>query len=61
MHDQGNFPKGIVDGREWVKAINKIETESHTSGLTDRITQLLKAEKEKREEIKNEPKTKKVD
>jgi exosome complex component RRP4 len=44
-----------------IMAINKIETESHTSGLTDRITQLLKAEKEKREEIKNEPKTKKVD
>jgi exosome complex component RRP4 len=31
-------------------AIKKIEDESHTSGLTDRITQLLKEEKAKREE-----------
>jgi exosome complex component RRP4 len=35
-------------------AIHKIEEESHTSGLTDRITQMLKKEKSKREEIKNE-------
>jgi exosome complex component RRP4 len=35
-----------------MKAIKKIEDESHTSGLTDRITQLLKEEKAKREEIK---------
>jgi exosome complex component RRP4 len=35
-------------------AIRKIEEESHTSGLTDRITQLLKEEKSKREENKNE-------
>ncbi len=35
-------------------AINKIENESHTSGLTDRVTQLLKEEKQKREEKKNE-------
>jgi exosome complex component RRP4 len=35
-------------------AIRKIEEESHTSGLTDRITQLLKEEKAKREESKNE-------
>ncbi|HII85536.1 TPA: RNA-binding protein [Candidatus Bathyarchaeota archaeon] len=33
-------------------AIRKIEEESHTSGLTDRITQLLKEEKAKREENK---------
>src|SRR5512139_1813970 len=33
-------------------AIRKIEEESHTSGLTDRITQLLKEEKVKREEKK---------
>jgi exosome complex component RRP4 len=33
-------------------AITKIEAESHTSGLTDRITQLLKEEKSKREEKK---------
>lgn len=35
-------------------AITKIENESHTSGLTDRVTQLLKEEKQKREEKKNE-------
>jgi exosome complex component RRP4 len=28
-----------------ITAINKIEEESHTSGLTDRITQLLKENK----------------
>ncbi len=33
-------------------AIKKIEEESHTSGLTDRIAQLLKEEKAKREEKK---------
>jgi len=33
-------------------AIQKIEEESHTSGLTDRITQFLKEEKAKREENK---------
>ena len=33
-------------------AIRKIEEESHTSGLTDRITQLLKEEKSKMEENK---------
>jgi exosome complex component RRP4 len=33
-------------------AIRKIEEESHTSGLTDRITQLLKEEKTKRESKK---------
>jgi exosome complex RNA-binding protein Rrp4 len=35
-------------------AIRKIDEESHTTGLTDRITQLLKEEKLKREEKKNE-------
>jgi exosome complex component RRP4 len=35
-------------------AILKIEEESHTSGLTDRITQMLKKEKSKRETVKNE-------
>jgi exosome complex component RRP4 len=35
-------------------AILKIEEESHTSGLTDRITQMLKNERSKREETKNE-------
>ncbi|MCJ7762453.1 KH domain-containing protein, partial [Candidatus Bathyarchaeota archaeon] len=33
--------------------IKKIDAESHTTGLTDRITQLLKDEKAKREENKN--------
>jgi exosome complex component RRP4 len=33
-------------------AIKKIEDESHTSGLTDRVTQLLKEEKAKREDNK---------
>jgi len=33
-------------------AIRKIEEESHTSGLTDRISQLLKEEKSKREKKK---------
>ena len=37
-----------------IMAIQKVEEESHTSGLTDRITQMLKEEKTKREEIKNE-------
>ena len=35
-------------------AIQKIENESHTSGLTDRVTQFLKEEKAKQEENKNE-------
>ncbi len=39
-----------------VMAIRRIEEESHTSGLTDRITQMLKEAKVKREESKNEPK-----
>lgn len=39
-----------------VMAIHKVEDESHISGLTDRITQMLKDEKAKREEAKNEPK-----
>lgn len=35
-------------------AIHKIDEESHTSGLTDRVTQMLKEEKAKMEENKNE-------
>jgi exosome complex component RRP4 len=35
-------------------AIRKIEEESHTTGLTDRITHLLREEKTKREENKND-------
>jgi len=37
-----------------MKAIKKIEEESHTTGLTDRIMQLLKEEKPKLEENKDE-------
>jgi exosome complex component RRP4 len=37
-----------------ITAIKKIEEESHTSGLTDRITQLLKESKSNVEENKNE-------
>ena len=37
-----------------MSAIKKIEEESHTTGLTDRITKLLKEEKAKREETKVE-------
>ena len=40
-----------------IRVIHKIEEESHTSGLTDRITQMLKDEKTKGEEIKNESET----
>jgi exosome complex component RRP4 len=44
--------KNPVDEELAIKAIRKIEQESHTTGLTDRITQLLKEEKAKREEPK---------
>jgi exosome complex component RRP4 len=44
--------KTLQDEELAMKAIRKIEQESHTSGLTDRITQLLKEEKAKREEPK---------
>jgi exosome complex component RRP4 len=37
-----------------VTAIHKIDEESHTSGLTDRVTQMVKEEKAKMEENKNE-------
>ncbi|MBS7620576.1 RNA-binding protein [Candidatus Bathyarchaeota archaeon] len=37
-------------------AIHKIEEESHTTGLTDRILQLIRKEKEKREVVENESK-----
>jgi exosome complex component RRP4 len=46
--------KTLEEEQAALKAINRIEQESHTSGLTDRITQMLKGEKAKREEIKNE-------
>ena len=44
---RGKSPEGE---RLAVMAIYKIESESHTSGLTDRVTELLKREKEKEKE-----------
>jgi exosome complex component RRP4 len=44
--------KSPVDEELAMSAIKKIEEESHTTGLTDRITQLLKEAKTKPEEIK---------
>jgi exosome complex component RRP4 len=44
--------KTVEDEQLAMKAILKIEQESHTSGLTDRITQMLKEEKTKKEENK---------
>ncbi len=46
--------KNLEDEELAITAIKKIEDESHTSGLTDRITQLLKKSKGKVEENKNE-------
>ena len=44
--------KNPVDEELAMRAIKKIEQESHTTGLTDRITQLLKEEKAKQVETK---------
>jgi exosome complex component RRP4 len=44
--------KTVEDEQLAAMAIRKIDEESHTSGLTDRITQMLKEEKTKREEDK---------
>ncbi len=49
--------KNLEDEELAMMAIHKIEEESHTSGLTDRIVQMLKEERAKREEVKNEPKS----
>jgi exosome complex component RRP4 len=51
--------KSLEDEELAMMAIHKIEEESHTTGLTDRILQMIKKEKEKRKEevVKNEPKT----
>ncbi len=46
--------KTIEEEELAITAIKKIEDESHTSGLTDRITQLLKENKVKVEENKSE-------
>lgn len=48
--------KSIEDEELAMMAIHKIEEESHITGLTDRISQLIKKEKEKREVVKNESK-----
>lgn len=42
--------KNVPDEELAIKAIKKIEEESHTTGLTDRITHFLKEEKAKSEE-----------
>jgi len=49
--------KDIEDEQLALMAIRRIDQESHTSGLTDRVTQMLKEEKAKREETKNESET----
>jgi len=49
--------KNVEDEELAMMAIRKIDEESHTSGLTDRITQMLKEEKAKREGKQDEPKT----
>jgi len=46
--------KTLEDEQLAMRALLKIEQESHTSGLTDRITQMLKEEKSNKEENKNE-------
>ena len=43
--------KNVVDEDLAMKSIKKIEEESHTTGLTDRITQLLKEEKAKQPQV----------
>ncbi len=43
--------KTLADEELAMRAIRKIEDESHTSGLTDRITQLLKEEKAKQVQV----------
>jgi exosome complex component RRP4 len=40
--------KTLEDEQLAMMALQKIEAESHTTGLTDRITQMLKEEKSKR-------------
>jgi len=48
--------KTVEDERLAMMAIRKIEEESHTSGLTDRVTQMIRAEKMKKEEHDDESK-----
>ncbi|MEM2911637.1 MAG: exosome complex RNA-binding protein Rrp4 [Candidatus Bathyarchaeia archaeon] len=49
--------KSLEDEELAMMAIRKIDEESHTTGLTDRISQLIKKEKEKKGGGKNESKT----
>ncbi|MCL6577952.1 MAG: exosome complex protein Rrp4 [Candidatus Bathyarchaeota archaeon] len=46
--------KTLEDEQLAMMALRKIEEESHTSGLTDRITQMIKEEKAKQGKVKNE-------
>jgi exosome complex RNA-binding protein Rrp4 len=46
--------KTVEDEQAALMAILRIENESHTSGLTDRIGKMLKEGKQKKEEEKNE-------
>lgn len=48
--------KTIEDEQLAMMAIRKIEEESHTSGLTDRVTQMIRSEKMKKEEKNDESK-----
>ena len=48
--------KTLEDEELAMIAIHKIDEESHTSGLTDRISKMMKEEKTKREKSENEPK-----
>lgn len=49
--------KSLEDEELAMMAIRKIDEESHTNGLTDRISQLIKKEKEKKGGSQNESKT----
>ncbi|MEM1539593.1 MAG: exosome complex RNA-binding protein Rrp4 [Candidatus Bathyarchaeia archaeon] len=49
--------KSVEDEELAIMAIRKIEEESHTSGLTDRVSQMIKKEKEKRGAAHDESKT----
>jgi exosome complex component RRP4 len=42
--------KNLEDEELAMRAVHKIDQESHTSGLTDRVTQMLKEEKTKKKE-----------
>ena len=46
--------KTVEDEQLAAMAIRKIDEESHTSGLTDRVAQMIKQEKSKQEENKSE-------